>query len=87
MQPQIMRSLYHNFPKTTKGSRCKLLRAEGLMENLTGSNSFSEFQLLSLMAKQLLRKALKLPGTKSTGIAATVMAYLAAIHFATSEHN
>ena len=88
MQPKIIRSQYHNFPKTytAQSSRFQFLRAQNLMENLTGSNSRSEFQLLSLMSKEFLRKALEYDDSKFNGIAPAALAYLAALHFATSEY-
>jgi len=88
MQPKIIRSQYHNFPKTYKAQSgwYQFLRAQDLMQNLTGSNSRSEFQLVSLMSKELLRKALESDGSKSNGIAPAALAYLAALHFATSEY-
>ena len=53
---------------------------------MTGSNSRSEFQLLSLMTKELLRKLLKYDDTISNGSVPAAMAYLAALHFAASEY-
>jgi len=88
MQSKIVRSQYHNFPKTftTQSSHFQFLRAQGLMENLTGSNSRSEFHLLSLMAKQLLSKALKHHDSISNGIVPAAWSYLAALHFAAAEY-
>ena len=88
MQRKITRSKFHNFPKayTAQSSQFQFLRAQGLMENLTGSNSRSEFQLVSLMSKEFLRKALQYDDSKSNGIAPAALAYLAALHFATSEY-
>src|SRR6218665_2359872 len=63
MQPKIVRSKYHNFPKAcpVKISRFHFhfRSAKFLMENLTGSNSRPEFKLLSLVTKEFLRKALE----------------------------
>src|SRR6218665_211046 len=88
MQSKIVRSQYHNFSNTytTQSSHFQFQRAQCLMENITGSNSRSEFHLLSLIAKQLLRKALKHHDSTSNGIAHAALAYLAAIHYATSEY-
>src|SRR6218665_1072145 len=88
MQSKIVRSQYHNFPNTftAKSSHFQFLRAQSLMENLTGSNSHSEFYVLSFTAKQLFRKALKHQDSISNGIAHAALAYLASIHYATSEY-
>src|SRR6218665_2085035 len=88
VQPNIIRSQYHNFPKTyrTKSNRFQFLRAKSLMENLTGTNSHSEFHLLSLLTKQFLTKALKHDDTIANGIVPATLSYLAALHFATSEY-
>src|SRR6218665_1295105 len=60
MHPKIVRSQYHNFPTpwTAHRSRFQFLCSQNLMKNLTGLNSRSEFQLLSLVTKQFLMKAL-----------------------------
>jgi len=88
MQSKIVRSQYHNFPNTftTQSSHFQFQRAQRLMENLTGSNNHSEFHLLSLIAKQLLRKSLKHQDSTSSGIVPAALAYLAAIHYAASEY-
>jgi len=87
-QPKIIKSTYHNFPKTyiEQSSRFQFLRAHTLMENLTGSNSPAELQLLCLMIKQFLTKALKYDVSISNGITPAALAYLAALHVATSEY-
>jgi len=56
------------------------------MENLTGSIRCSEFQLLSLMTKEFLKKTLKCDDHVSNGSTHAALAYLAALHFATSEY-
>src|SRR6218665_3858104 len=90
LQPKITWSQYHNFPKmvTTQSSRFQLIPALILMKNLTGSNSRSGFQLLFPIAKEFLIKALKLSSTTrvSHGIVLAALAYLAALHFASSEY-
>src|SRR6218665_3366405 len=87
---KITRSAYHNFPRlcSAQSSRSQFLRAQDLMQNLTGSNSRTEFQLLSLMAKGFLRRTLKHNGrpTVSNGIVPAALCYLSALHFATSEY-
>src|SRR6218665_2505204 len=88
-QPKIIRSQYHNFPRPVEeqsSSRFKFLRAQNFMENLTGSCSRSEFQLLSLMSKELLRDTLETDDFESSGIAPAALAYLAALYFATSDY-
>src|SRR6218665_3265838 len=89
-QSKVIRSLYHNFPKisSTKSNRFQFLRAQDLLRNLTGSNCRSESKLLSLIAKQSLRKALQFDSTTcvSDGIVPASLAYLAALHFASSEY-
>ena len=88
IQPKNVRSQYHNFPKAynAQSNHVELLRAQDLMQNLTGSNSRSEYQLLCLMSKQILIKALENDGSTSNGIASAALVYLAALHFATSEY-
>src|SRR6218665_3051297 len=56
------------------------------MQNLTGSNSRSEFQLLSLMSKVYLRKALECDDSQINGVAPLALAYMAALHFTSSEY-
>src|SRR6218665_1607661 len=86
--PKIMRSAYHNFPRphTSLSSRLQFQRAQDLMDNMTGTNSHSEFQLLSLMAKQFIKKALKYDGTLSNRILPVALCYLAALHYANAEY-
>ena len=88
MHPKIIMSQYHNFPTACTAHRSKLqfLCSQKFMENLTGSNSRSEFQLLSLMTNQFLIKALTNDGTICNGIVPAALAYLAALRFATSEY-
>ena len=88
MKPSITRCVYHNFPRacTAPSSRSPLLCSQNLMENLTGSNNRSEFQLISLMTKQFLIKALKHSGIISNEVVPAALAYLAAIYFPTSEY-
>ena len=56
------------------------------MENLTGSNGRSQFQLLSLMPKVHLRQVLQCDDSQSNIIAPAALVYLAALHFAISEY-
>ena len=91
MQPTIIRSAYHNFPKPHKERIHRYLfhRALALMENLTGSNSLSESQLLSFISNELLRKTLEAgcpTCPEGKGIASAVLAYLAALGFAATKH-
>src|SRR6218665_1256691 len=88
MQLKIIRSRCHNFPKTlrTQGSRFQFLRALALMQHITGSNSRSEFQLISLMSNAYLRKAVQCEDSQINGVAPAALAYLAALHFASSEY-
>src|SRR6218665_1989020 len=88
MQPKVIRSRYHNFPKayTAQGGRVQFLHAHDLLKNLAGLNSCSEFRLLVLMAKEFLRRALEYENSESNGIAPAALAYLAALHFATAEY-
>src|SRR6218665_1583758 len=88
MQPKIIRSRYHNFPKAYTAQSCQyeFMCSESLMVNLTGSNSRSESQLLALVTKQFLTKALKQDDAISYGIIPAALAYLAALHFATPEY-
>src|SRR6218665_1428561 len=88
-QPKIIKSKYHNFPKTyieQSSRRFQFLRAQTLMGNLTGSNGPAECQLLALMTKQSLLKALDYDGSTSNGITHAALTYLAALHVATSEY-
>ena len=88
MQPKLMRSLYHNFPKTytEQSSQFQFLSAQDLLQNLTGSNSSSEFRLVSLMSKENLKKAVEYSAFESNGIKTAALTYLAAVHFAESEY-
>ena len=88
MQAKTIRSLYHNFPKTFKEQSgwLQFPRAQCLMENLTGSNSHSERQILTLVTKELLKKVLKHDGSIYHGIVPAALTYLAAIYFAASEY-
>src|SRR6218665_405538 len=87
-QPNIIRSQHHNFPKTytEQSSRFHFLCAHHLMENLTGLNSLSEFHVDALMSKEFLKRTLENIDSQLNGIAPAALAYLAALHFATSEY-
>src|SRR6218665_1561806 len=88
LNPKIVRCQYHAFPKpfTTEQSRFQYLQAEDFMGNLTMSKSRSEFQILSFMSKELLRKALSSDDSQSNSITPAALVYLAALHFASSEN-
>src|SRR6218665_427957 len=107
IKPNIIRSQYHNFPKTFKEdlvwckhpfaecydslyqsseSRFHFLQGQGLMENLTGSESRSEFELVSFISQGCLRKALECEDSQFVGVVPAALAYLAALHFASSEY-
>src|SRR6218665_790624 len=60
------------------------MRSLCLMEYLTGLNSHSEFQLVCLMSKELLRRTLE--GDGSNGVTTAALVYLAALHFASSDY-
>src|SRR6218665_622481 len=91
MQPKFAMSKYHNFPKceAEQSTRFRFLRALDLIQNLTGSNSPSEFQLVFLTSGEFFRKALRnvKPNCHQCNcIASATLAYLAALHFANSEY-
>ena len=88
MKPNIIRSKYHNFPNacTTHDGQFQFHRVQDLMKNVTGSNSQPEFQLIVLMSKTLLRNALEYDDLRSDRITPAALAYLASLHFATSEY-
>jgi len=54
------------------------MQARSLLENLTGLNSHSEFQLL--MAKEFIRRTLESDLSEPNGVTTAAMAYLAALH-------
>src|SRR6218665_420927 len=60
------------------------MRSLCLMEYLRGLNSHSEFQLVCIMSKELLRRTLE--GDGSNGVTTAALVYLAALHFASSEY-
>ena len=88
MHPKIIRSLYHNFPRTrtVHSGRFQFLRALDLMQNLTESNSQSEFQLVFIISTEYFRKALEHDDSQFNGIGRAALSYLAALHFASSEY-
>jgi len=89
LKRKIVMYRYHNIfpePLEAENSECHCLRAQDMMENITGLNSYSEFQLLSLMSKEFLRNALEGEDSQSHIIAPAALVYLAALHFATSEY-
>jgi len=88
LQPKIVRCQHHIFPKPSIAARSQvnLILAQDLMEHVTGSNSRSEFQIMSILAKEFLRKALECDNSQSSGIASAALVNLAALYFATSEY-
>lgn len=90
MKPRFIRSKYHNFPTPLKAaldsSQLYALKAQDLMDNLTGLNDDLEFQLLSQMSKILLWKAIQNETSKTNAVSRLSLAYLAALYFATSEY-
>src|ERR1043165_544103 len=88
LKPKIVRCQYHIFPKpfSAERSRFQVLQAQYLMENLTGSNSRSEFKMLSLLSMELLRKAVECDYFQSNDITSAALVYLAALHYVTSEN-
>src|SRR6218665_1197207 len=89
MTSKIVRCQYHIFPKplTAERSQFLLVQAQDLMLSLTGSQSGTEFQLLSVVSKEYLRKILKCDDSQSSAIAPAAFVYLAALHFASSEYH
>src|SRR6218665_2502740 len=88
LQPKIIKSQYHNFPKTYReeSSRYQFMQAQSLMENLTGLNSCSEFHLVSLICKEFLKRTLEADRYESNGVTTAALIYLAALQFVTSEY-
>jgi len=70
----------------SQDSRFQFLRAHRLMENLTGPTGSSEFQLVSLIAKESLRRALVYDDSQLNDNASATLAYMAALHFGASEY-
>src|SRR6218665_2039097 len=58
----------------------------GSHEKFNCINTRSEFQLLSLMTKMYLRKALNYNDSQIKGVAPITSGYLASLHFASSEY-
>ena len=89
MTSKIVRCQYHIFPKplTAERSQFLLVQAQDLMLSLNGSQSHPEFQLLSVVSKEFLRKILKCDDSQSSAIAPVAFVYLAALHFASSEYH
>src|SRR6218665_1892739 len=84
------RSKYHILPKPLNTgsnlSQLYFLEALDLMENLTGSKDDLEFHVVSEISKGLIMKALDRENYKRNVITRSSFAYLAALHFATSEY-
>src|SRR6218665_5758 len=86
-----VRCQYHRYPElTTPGRRFQFLRAQNILEQLRGFNSRSQFQLVSLLSKAFLNKALRsdslVNDSQSDIIVPATLVYLAALHFAASEY-
>jgi len=88
LQPKMLWSPFHNFPNTYRAqrSRYQFMRAQDLMQNLTGLNSHSEFKLLYLMSKEFLRRTLETAGYEYNVVTTAALTYLAALHFSSSEY-
>src|SRR6218665_1101542 len=56
------------------------------MENLIGSRNLLEFQLVSLISKEFLRKALDCDDFQFNIIGRAALVYLSTLYFATSEY-
>src|SRR6218665_2936198 len=88
MTHKAVRCQYHIYPIPLRAERSQLtfLRAQEFMENLTGSNSRAEFQLLSELSKEALRQSVQCYDTQANAIAPAALIYLAALHFASTEY-
>lgn len=88
-QPFVM-SKYHAYPRPRNTdfpkSQLYYLKAQDLMDSLTGSRDEIKFQLLSQMSKILLSQAIQNETSKTNAMSRLSWAYLAALHFATSEY-
>src|SRR6218665_3346347 len=87
----IVRCQYHRYPdSTTAGSQFPFLRAQTILEQLSGLDSCSEFQLVSLLSKGFLKKALETSfisdDSQSLIAVPATLVYLAALHFAAAEY-
>src|SRR6218665_3983159 len=90
-KPVRFRSKHHIYRRSlntgvTEGLLC-LIEAQILMENLIEPSEYLEFQVLSEMSKGLLIKALECDEYTRNSIAKVTLAYLAALHFATSGYH
>src|SRR6218665_308955 len=83
----IVMCQFQIYPKsyTAESSQIQFLRALDFMTNLTKSDGHAKFQLMSLISKECLKKAIECDDSQSKGIAHAAMVYLAALHFASSE--
>src|SRR6218665_3088699 len=73
-------------PSRTGINRHQFMRAQDLMENLIGSHNLLEFQLVSLISKEFLRKALDCDDFQFNTIGRAALVYLSTLYFATSEY-
>src|SRR6218665_1551200 len=84
---KFLRSKHHNLPrKYVNGSELLFLKAQGLMENLTGSNDDLEFQIMCKISYFLLTAALECDDYKTNTLVNATLSYRAALHFAVSEY-
>src|SRR6218665_1918341 len=86
-----VRSMHHILTRplntdVTEGLLC-LIEAQILMENLTETSEYLESQVLSEISKALLIKALECDEYTRNSIVKVPLAYLAALHFATSGYH
>lgn len=88
VNPKVVSCQHRNFPEaiTIRNNSILFLRAEEFLENLTGSSSHSEFQILSLLSREFPRKALECDDTHSKVIAPAALVYLVSLHFASSRN-
>ena len=84
----IVKCQFQIFPKpfTAEGSQIHLLRALDFMTNFNESDGHAKFQLMILISKDCLRKALECEDSQSNAIAPAALVYLAALQFASSEN-
>ena len=87
----VVRCQCHRHPEpTTAGSQFSFLSAQNILEQLSRSDSRSEFQLLSVLSKAFLKKALatSVMSDDSQSVIAVhaTLVYLAALHFAAAEY-
>ena len=87
----VVRCQYHRYPEpTTAGSQFPFLRAQNILGHLSGSDSRSEFQLVSFLSKAFLKKSLATSfisdDSQSVIAVPATLVYLAALHFAAEDY-